>query len=107
MAITELILETDGRKIPINYGLGDYCNMVFKETKQYDLFFNMLPLDWQEVLLHSSAVYEDSTVCYVVIDADEIVAGGLVLSKCPTDMLYDKEEADAWFEKGYLYLEFI
>ena len=67
----------------------------------------MLPLDWQEVLLPSWAVYKDSTACYLLVESDEIVAGGLVFSKCPPDMLYAKEEANAWFEKGYLYLGFI
>lgn len=67
----------------------------------------MLPLDWQEVLLPSWVAYKDSTKCYLLVESDEIVAGGLVFSKCPPDMLYAKEEANAWFENGYLYLGFI
>ena len=101
-------MDIDGTKIPINYGLGDCYNVMdFKEIKDYSIFFNMLPLDWQESILPFWDVYKNSTKCYVLLDDEKLLAGGLVFSKCPPDMLYAKEEANVWFDKGYLYLGFI
>ena len=81
--------------------------MVFKETTSFNTFFNMLPVDWQESILPFWDTYKNTTQCYVLQENDELIAGGLVFSECPPDMLYAKEEADTWFKKGYLYLGFI
>lgn len=97
----------DGVKTPINYGLGAYCKMIFKEITAYNQFFNILPIDWQESILPSWEIYEKTTKCYVLQENDKLIAGGLVFSECPPDMLYAKEEADSWFENDYFYLGFI
>lgn len=98
----------DGAKIQINYGLGDYYkSMDFNETKDYDTFLNILPPDWQESIMPFWEAYKDSTKCYVIFEHDKPIAGGLVFSKCSPDILYVKEEADEWFDKGYLYLGYI
>lgn len=95
-------------KILINYGLGAYCNVMdFKEIENPHIFFNILPVDWQESIVPYWDVYKSSTKCFALFDNDKLIAGGLVFSECPPDMLYAKEEADYWFLKGYLYLGFI
>ncbi|MBU3822664.1 GNAT family N-acetyltransferase [Flavobacteriaceae bacterium XHP0103] len=81
--------------------------MVFKETIQYNQFFNILPLDWQETILPVWNNYKDTTKCYLLLDNEKPIAGGLVFYECPPDMLYAKEEAKVWFSKGYLYLGFV
>lgn len=98
----------DGAKIQINYGHGDcYNKMVFKEITTYNQFFEILPTDWQESILPFWDAYKNSTKCYVLLENDKLIAGGLVFSECPPDMLYAQEEANNWFKKGYLYLGFI
>lgn len=81
--------------------------MDFKEITICNPFFEMLPPDWQVNILPFWEVYKNSTKCYVLLENDEPIAGGLVFSECPPDMLNTKEEADGWFKNGYLYLGFI
>lgn len=82
--------------------------MEFKDyTTKAELFFEMLPQDWQESILPFWENFKASTQLYVVIENDEIVAGGLVFSKCPPDMLYYEKKANNWFKKGFFYLGFI
>ncbi|MGE5943096.1 MAG: GNAT family N-acetyltransferase [Flavobacteriales bacterium] len=81
--------------------------MVFKETTSFNDFFNMLPIDWQETILPFWDTYKNTTKCYVLQENDTPIAGGLVFSECPPDMLYAKEEANILFKNGYLYLGFI
>lgn len=82
--------------------------MIFENyTSKAYLFFDMLPIDWQENILPFWEELKLTTQVYVLIEEDIILAGGLVFSKCPPDMTYYKKKADEWFEKGYLYLGFI
>ncbi|MCH4553731.1 GNAT family N-acetyltransferase [Aestuariibaculum lutulentum] len=81
--------------------------MIFEKCIKVRSFFSILPRDWQESILPLWEDYKSSTECFVLNEANEIVAGGLVFTKCPPDMLYVKHEADFWFEAGYKYLGFI
>jgi diamine N-acetyltransferase len=81
--------------------------MIFKEITTESDFFNILPLDWQDSILPFWETYKSTTKCCALIENDMVIAGGLVFSECPPDMLYAKEEADSWFKNGYLYLGFI
>jgi len=76
-------------------------------TANASLFFDVLPKDWQEVILPFWSELKASTEVYVFLEDNSIIAGGLVFSKCPPDMMYYEKEANKWFEKGYLYLGFI
>ena len=76
-------------------------------TSKAHLFFDTLPNDWQEVIVPYWKGLKGSTQIYVLTEDREIVAGGLVFSKCPPDMMYYEREAQKLFEKGYLYLGFI
>ncbi|MFG6686426.1 GNAT family N-acetyltransferase [Mariniflexile sp. HNIBRBA6329] len=81
--------------------------MIFKRCTEIADFFKILPEDWQEGIMPFWETYKKTTKCYVLIENNQIMAGGLVFSTCPPDMLYAVEEANSWFRKGYLYLGFI
>lgn len=67
----------------------------------------MLPSDWQ---VHIVPFWEDlrqNSKLFVLVENNIVVAGGLVFSKCPPDMMFYEKEAQKWFKKGYLYLGYI
>jgi len=82
--------------------------MEFKNytTKAY-VFFEMLPSDWKDNIVPFWNDLKSTTQLFVLIENETIIAGGLVFSKCPPDLMYYEKEANTWFEKGYLYLGFI
>jgi GNAT superfamily N-acetyltransferase len=79
----------------------------FECTETPENFFRILPDDWQESIVPCWPEYNDSTQIFVLEDKGEIVGGGLVFSKVSPDTLYYKEEAQRWFDSGYLYLAYI
>ena len=81
--------------------------MTFEVCTDYLEFFKILPNDWQENVAPVWESIKETTRGYLLLDNDKIIAGGLVFSKCPPDMLYAENEVDLWFNKGYLYLGFI
>ncbi|MBP0904396.1 GNAT family N-acetyltransferase [Mariniflexile gromovii] len=81
--------------------------MTFKLFTEVPDFFKILPKDWQESIMPFWGTYKTTTKCYVLLENNQIMAGGLVFSTCPPDMLYAEEEANSWLQKGYLYLGFI
>lgn len=81
--------------------------MKFELCKNCNGFFEILPLDWKETILPFWDELKASTKGHILVENSKIIAGGLVFSKCPPDMLYAKEEANEWFNKGYLYVGFI
>ncbi|MBD0832253.1 GNAT family N-acetyltransferase [Aestuariibaculum sediminum] len=81
--------------------------MKFYQCLEAELFFAILPLDWQEQICPFWQDYKSSTLCFVLEENKQIVAGGLMFTKCTPDMLYAQNEADFWFEQGFAYLGFI
>lgn len=81
--------------------------MTFEKRLDVDLFFSILPQDWKASILPFWDDYKSSTECFVIKNNNEVIAGGLVFSKCPPDMFYALDEANAFFENGYKYLGFI
>jgi GNAT superfamily N-acetyltransferase len=81
--------------------------MIFQSCETIDSYFHILPLDWQETIVPFWKDLKTSTKAYVLLDDNQIIAGGLVFSQCPPDMLYARDEAEAWLNKGYLYVGFI
>jgi GNAT superfamily N-acetyltransferase len=76
-------------------------------TAKAHLFFDMMPVEWQETIMPFWEGLMSTTQLYVLVEQDAIVAGGLVFTKCPPDLMYYEKEAKTWFKKGYLYLGFI
>ncbi len=81
--------------------------MTFSACTDFTAFFKILPKDWQEGIVPFWEDYKKTTKGYLLIDNTTIIAGGLVFSTCPPDMLYDKDEAETWINQGYLYVGFI
>lgn len=71
------------------------------------VFFAMLPKDWQKAIVPYWERIKTTTQLYVLVEKGEVIAGGLVFHQCPPDMVFYKEKANYWFDKGYLYLGFI
>ena len=81
--------------------------MNFERCTEVSEFFKILPEDWQEGIIPFWETYKASTNCYVLSENNQIIAGGLVFSIVPPDMIYAKDEANSWLGKGYLYVGFI
>ncbi|MFH4963960.1 GNAT family N-acetyltransferase [Gaetbulibacter sp. M235] len=81
--------------------------MTFEVCNNCNEFFKILPFDWQESILPHWETIKETTKGYLLVENQEIIAGGLVFYKCPPDMLYAVDEANKWIKKGYLYLGFI
>ncbi|HMR15905.1 MAG: GNAT family N-acetyltransferase [Confluentibacter sp.] len=81
--------------------------MIFRLTHDCAPFFKLMPQDWQAGIVPFWDDYKASTNCYLLFDDNEIVAGGLVFSKCPPDMFYAEKEAAFYFNNQYLYVGFI
>ncbi len=78
----------------------------YRELKQNN-FFSMLPDDWRNEISITWNTYSNEASIYLLDFRQNTVAGGIVFSTCPPDMLYNKEEAQIWLDAGYLYLGFI
>ena len=91
--------------------LGTFIDMstqtFHKLTKSYERFFKLLPEDWKEVIVPFWNDYNTSAAIYVIEKDLEIIAGGIVFSECPPDLLNYKIDLQHWFDKGYYYLGFI
>lgn len=76
-------------------------------TESPEQFFNMLPEDWQALIVPYWENYKDAAKIYVLKEADEVVAGGLVFSKSLPDMSDFERSQQHLFSEGYLYIGFI
>jgi len=82
--------------------------MEFKNyTAKAHVFFEMLPSDWKDNIVPFWDDLKSTTQLFVLIENKTMIAGGLVFSKCPPDLMYYEKKANKWFEKGFLYLGFI
>lgn len=80
----------------------------FREcTDTPDTFFGILPLDWQDSIVPFWPDYKGSTKIFILEGSGEVLGGGLVFSKVSPDTMYYREEAQRWFDLGYLYLAYI
>ena len=76
-------------------------------TSKPDRFFEMLPVDWRDYIVPFWDDLRKNAQLFVLVENNIVLAGGLVFSKCPPDMMYYEKEANTWFNKGYLYLGYI
>jgi GNAT superfamily N-acetyltransferase len=81
--------------------------MTFELCLNDEQFFKILPKDWNDYILTFWEDFKSTTECFVLVEDKQVIAGGLVFSRCPPDMFYAINETNTWFEKGYLYLGFI
>jgi predicted GNAT family N-acyltransferase len=76
-------------------------------TDSPEQFFNILPQDWQALIVPYWDSYKDSAKIYVLKENDEVVTGGLVFSKSLPDMSDFERSVQYLFSEGYLYIGFI
>ena len=76
-------------------------------TDNPEQFFNMLPEDWQVLIVPYWESYKDVAKIYVLKEDEEVVAGGLVFSKSLPDMSDFERAQQHLFSEGYLYIGFI
>ena len=76
-------------------------------TESPEQFFNMLPEDWQVLIVPYWESYKDVAKIYVLKENEEVVAGGLVFSKSLPDMSDFERAQQHFFKEGYLYIGFI
>ena len=76
-------------------------------TNNPELFFNILPEDWQDLIVPYWESYKEAAKIYVLKENEEVVAGGLVFSKSLPDMSDFERSLQYLFSEGYLYLGFI
>lgn len=76
-------------------------------NNEHEIFFNMLPEDWQAVIVPIWDQYKHSSKIYVLKKEDEVIAGGIIFSECPPDMTTHLQEAKKWLDNNYLYIGFL
>ena len=81
--------------------------MTFEACTDCSEFFKILPKDWHEGIEPFWDTYKATTKGYLLIENNQIIAGGLVFYKWPPDMKYAEDEATIWITRGYLYVGFI
>jgi diamine N-acetyltransferase len=76
-------------------------------TKTPDVFFSILPKDWQNDIVPFWRNYTNTAKIYVLKQHNKILVGGIVFSAVSPDTMAYKELAETYFNKDYLYLAFI
>jgi len=79
----------------------------FESTALPEKFFEILPDDWKEAIVPYWPEYKNTTRIFVLETKGKIIGGGLVFSVVSPDTVFYKQEAQSWFDKGYLYLAYI
>ena len=83
-------------------------SVVFKSLNDdYNEFFKLLPDDWQQEIVPFWNDVKDESKIYVIAENHKIIGGGIVFNTCPPDLLYFKDNAQKWFDAGYLYIGFL
>lgn len=82
-------------------------NLRFKKIRTPNLFFKILPSDWQDIIIPQWSNYQESSTIYVIEHHKAVIAGGIVFSKTPPNATLLELDHSHLFDKGYLYLGFI
>ncbi len=83
-------------------------NLEFKWLQDSaNLFFDILPKDWQDEIVPFWTRYEASANIYIIKENNRIIGGGIVFATTPPDVIYFQEEAREWFDNEYLYIGFL
>ncbi|MFZ2432677.1 MAG: hypothetical protein WAW57_16170, partial [Lutibacter sp.] len=69
-------------------------------TDNPEQFFNMLPEDWQALIVPYWESYKEVAKIYVLKENEEVVAGGLVFSKSLPDMSDFERAQQHLFSEG-------
>ncbi|WP_299522185.1 GNAT family N-acetyltransferase [uncultured Lutibacter sp.] len=81
----------------------DFINLN-KSPKQ---FFDILPTDWQDIIVSEWDAYKKTATIYVLKDKNEIVAGGIVFLNSHPEMTDFEQSFQYLFSEGYLYIGYL
>lgn len=81
-------------------------DIIFREERKQDYFFDILPKDWVNEIRPFWKEYKDKTKIYVLDKGNKIIGGGMIFSTVSPDMKNNTSKAKYWLDKGYLYLAF-
>ena len=80
---------------------------IFKKPENQEAFFNILPSDWQDIIVPQWMDYKNTSDIFIVEFESKAVAGGIVFSKTPPNATTLEMNNNYLFEQNYLYLGFI
>ena len=81
--------------------------MQLKTINNAAVFFDLLPLNWQESIKPYWVNIKKNATIYILEDNDEICAGGIIFSANIPEMEAYRDEANYWFSKNYLYIGYV
>ena len=78
-----------------------------KLDNSQDLFFNILPQDWQDIIVPQWKNFKDSASIFIFKENEELIAGGIVFEKSHINMTPFEKEHQYLYAENYFYLGFI
>ncbi len=72
-----------------------------------ELFFNILPKDWQDEIVPFWKDYQNNSDIFIFEEEGHVIGGGIVFQSCPPDLQYFKVQSQKYFDQGFLYVGFI
>lgn len=78
-----------------------------KFNKAPQEFFNILPLDWQEIVVPQWGNYKDTAAIYVFKEKNELIAGGIVFEKSHPNMTDFEKQYQYLYDENYFYIGFV
>ena len=70
-------------------------------------FFDILPLDWQEIVVSQWEKYKSTASIYVFKELEELIAGGIVFKKGHPNMTAFEESHNYLYDENYFYIGFV
>ncbi len=70
-------------------------------------FFALLPPDWSEEIVPYWPDYAGTARIFILESDEEVLGGGILFSTPAPDILAYGEEAQYWFDNGFLYIGFL
>lgn len=70
-------------------------------------FFNLLPPDWQEIIVPQWENYKNTSSIYVFKENNELIAGGIIFEKSHPNMTDFEKEHQYLYDENYFYIGFV
>lgn len=81
--------------------------VTFEKLTAAEAFFEILPLDWQDIIVPLWPFYRDTSEIYVLKFENLVIGGGIVFSKTPPNATDLELSYNNLFVLNYHYLGFI
>tara|TARA_R110001583_G_scaffold69109_2_gene196114 strand:+ start:4428 stop:4883 length:456 start_codon:yes stop_codon:yes gene_type:complete len=70
-------------------------------------FFNILPQEWQEIIVPQWKNYKNTASIFVFKEKGELIAGGIIFEKSHPNMTDFEKEYQFFYEENYFYIGFV